>query len=518
MRIVTVLSIVLLSSFLLQARTLSYESIHAMPKSVEKDYYIWRYILSPKSSKQEAQKLIKETFRINGKLAKAYKKKTGHKAPVRSRAKSRPSKKEVATYKKKIKATLDLLKKDKPFQEWLKLPLDMKIFVFNHAGKSGRKMLDRPISGKLFAQLSTDYSFNDSIYRIKKEHLPNWRKNLLHLPAKNHKLSYASLVKLGFIALYEGRTNIAETYFVLASKKAQDRDDLDKALFWAYISNNNKKYLKSLVNSYEINVYTLMARDILHLKYPSVITPSLPKAHLMDKEISDPIFWARLKKKIFSKKYNLKSLAQEFKSAEAIGYYTYIMAKASREKDQYFPMPYRDILSKLPKSRQAILYAIARQESRFVPASISVSYALGMMQFMPFLVRHIAKQRGEKVDYDSMFDPRKALIYANEHMNYLTKWLKHPLFIAYAYNAGIGYTRRLIRKEFMFNGKGPYEPYISLELVDNDQARHYGKRVLANYVIYMNKLGVPLRITDLLKTLHLPEKTDNFRKRKHKNG
>jgi len=146
-----------------------------------------------------------------------------------------------------------------------------------------------------------------------------------------------------------------------------------------------------------------------------------------------------------------------------------------------------------------------------VPASISSSFALGMMQIMPFLVEHLAKQRGEKVDYDDMFDPRKALIYANDHMNYLTKWLKHPLFIAYAYNAGIGYTRRMIRKKHMFNGKGAYEPYISLESVDNDQARHYGKHVLANYVIYMNKLGVHVRITDLLRTVHIPSKTDNFR-------
>jgi soluble lytic murein transglycosylase len=189
------------------------------------------------------------------------------------------------------------------------------------------------------------------------------------------------------------------------------------------------------------------------------------------------------------------------------------MAKASKGKKQYFPMPYRDILSRLPKKRQAMIYAIARQESRFVPACISTSFAVGMMQFMPFLVRHIAKQRHEKLDYESMFEPRKSLIYANDHLDYLYKWLQHPLFVAYAYNAGIGYTRRLIRKSYMFNGKGEYEPYLSLETVDNDQARHYGKHVLANYVIYMNKLGIPTRITNLLSSIHIPEKTDKFRKR-----
>ncbi len=499
----------------LNARELNYEIIHSMPKGVEKDYYIWRYMLDPGSKKNEAKKLIQETYRINGKLAKAYRKKTGLKVPIKNKKLSPKISKER---KIKLKKTLDMLNEDDPFAKWLKMPIDMKIFAFNHAGKSGRKKLDHPITAQLFAELTTKYGFNDSIYRIKKERLPNFTKALLNPPAKNNKLSYKSLIILGFNALYAGKESIAQIYFQLAAQKAKMREEFDKALFWAYMSKKDKRFLNELTKSYDINVYTLMARDILHLKYPSTITPDLPQAHLIDRNISDPIFWANLKKKIFSKKYDLKKLALEYKSAEAVGYYSYIMAKASREKDQYFPMPYRDILSKLPKERQAILYAIARQESRFVPASISTSFAVGMMQFMPFLVRHIAKQRGEKADLDSMFDPKKSLVYANEHMNYLTKWLKHPLFIAYAYNAGIGYTRKLIRKDYMFNGKGPYEPYISLELVDNDQARHYGKRVLANYVIYMNKLGVKLRITDLLKTLHLPEKTDNFRKRKQRNG
>jgi len=34
--------------------------------------------------------------------------------------------------------------------------------------------------------------------------------------------------------------------------------------------------------------------------------------------------------------------------------------------------------------RKALMLAIARQESKFIPASISRSFALGMMQFMPF--------------------------------------------------------------------------------------------------------------------------------------
>ncbi len=510
-----VILLFLLAVGILAARPLDYATIHAMPKSVEKDYYLWRYLSSSKATRSEAEKLIREAKRINGKLAKAYRKKTGHKPPKHIGRRHKPltaAQKKAIAQKKAV--TLALLKSDNPWQRWLQLSPAMQVYVLNHAGTTGRRQLDHQITPELFAQLSTQYGFNETIRRIRHERLPEWSKALLYPPAKKHRLTHRTLLALGFNALYRGKPAVGEMYFRLAARKSIKREEVDQALFWAYMSRRNTSYLHKLTHSYDINLYTLLARDILHLKYPRTITPALPKGHLLSRTISDPIAWAKLKKKIFDKQVDKSALAKHYREADAVGYYSYILSKASRDTEQYFPMPYRDLLAKLPKSRQAILYAIARQESRFVPASISTSYALGMMQIMPFLVRHLAKKRHEKVDYDAMFDPRKALIYANEHMNYLTKWLKHPLFIAYAYNAGIGYTRRLIRKKHLFNGKGPYEPYLSLELVDNAQARHYGKHVLTNYVMYMNKLGTPLRMTDLLSFIHEPKKTDNFRKRK----
>ena len=507
--------LLLLAVSILTARPLDYTTLHAMPKSVEKDYYLWRYISSQKATKSDSEKLIREAKYINGKLAKAYRTKTGHKAPRHSGRTHKPlTVAQKAAEAKKKATTLSLLKSEDPWQAWLRLSPAMQVYVLNHAGTAGRKRLDHPVSAELFARLSTQYHFNQTIRRIRHERLPNWSQALLNPPAKKHRLTHRTLLALGFNALYRGKPAIGEMYFRLAAQKSRKREEVDQALFWAYMSRRNTSYLRKLTRSYDINLYTLLARDILHLKYPQTITPTLPKGRLLKRTISDPIAWAKLKQKIFDKKVDKKALAQHYREADAVGYYSYILSKASRDTAQYFPMPYRDLLTKLPKSRQAILYAIARQESRFVPASISTSYALGMMQIMPFLVRHLAKKRHEKVDYDAMFDPRKALIYANDHMAYLTKWLKHPLFIAYAYNAGIGYTRKLIRKKHLFNGKGPYEPYLSLELVDNAQARHYGKHVLTNYVIYMNKLGTPLRITDLLSFIHEPKKTDNFRKRK----
>ena len=109
-----------------------------------------------------------------------------------------------------------------------------------------------------------------------------------------------------------------------------------------------------------------------------------------------------------------------------------------------------------------------------------------------------------------MFNPRKAIVYANHHLNYLTKYLHSPLFIAYAYNGGIGFTKKLLRKPGYFK-KGPYEPYLSIEKIGNAEAREYGKKVLVNYVIYLNLLGVNARIKPLIDELVYPSKTDSFR-------
>jgi soluble lytic murein transglycosylase len=208
---------------------------------------------------------------------------------------------------------------------------------------------------------------------------------------------------------------------------------------------------------------------------------------------------------------DLEDLADMCKSKATVGMHTYLKARACNYRKSYFPLPYRRTMKKFSKERQALIYAIARQESRFVPASVSRSFALGMMQFMPFLIDHVAKEKGEHIDYDMIFFPKKAIEYADFHLDYLNKWLYHPLFVAYAYNGGIGFTRKLIKNKSYFR-RGPFEPYLSMEKMTNVEAREYGKRVLTNYVVYLNKLGKPTRILPYIDILTTPSKTVKFRK------
>jgi len=356
--------------------------------------------------------------------------------------------------------------------------------------------------------------FNKSIGYIKSERLNYLQKGFRFPISKGSKLDGRNSMAFAFNALRRGDERLASSYFRQATKYPEEREDLDAALFWLYLTTKNRAYIDRLLKSYDVNIYTLSARDIAKAPYPQTLSPKLPVVERLNSSAYlEPIYWARIKKQAKNASpATLTNLANQYRSKNTVGYYTWLMAKASKDVKQYFPMPYRSTIRGLPATRQALLYAIARQESRFVPGSISTSYALGLMQIMPFLVKDLAKQRHERIDYDDMFNPRIALKYANTHMNYLNKWLQHPLFVAYAYNAGIGYTKRMLRKGNLFRGRSKYDPYMSMELLDNDQARRYGKHVLANYVIYMNKLGVPVRLSAMLRMLHIPARTDKFRR------
>jgi soluble lytic murein transglycosylase len=99
-----------------------------------------------------------------------------------------------------------------------------------------------------------------------------------------------------------------------------------------------------------------------------------------------------------------------------------------------------------------------------------------------------------------MLKPYKNYEYADEHVSFLDKSLKHPLFIAYAYNGGYGFLRKHIKTKKLFS-KGEYEPFMSMELISYDESKKYGKKVLANYIVYSKILGLNYTITNLFETL-----------------
>jgi len=231
--------------------------------------------------------------------------------------------------------------------------------------------------------------------------------------------------------------------------------------------------LKELLKKSRVSFYTLYAYESANKKF-------LIRRKIINKNISKPKYdqtnpWDVLK--FFDelkKRKDLFTFAKELDSNKSIALKALVLDKAFKYKYNFFITP--KIYNDKNLSFKSFVYAIARQESRFIPASVSRSYALGAMQIMPFLVRQYKKSVFNQFDY------KTNIKLGAKHLMWLFNKLKDPLMVAYAYNGGIGFVNRKVKPYFKYEGK--YEPFLSMELVPYDESREYGKKVIANYVIY----------------------------------
>ncbi|HVE49641.1 MAG TPA: transglycosylase SLT domain-containing protein [Casimicrobiaceae bacterium] len=135
----------------------------------------------------------------------------------------------------------------------------------------------------------------------------------------------------------------------------------------------------------------------------------------------------------------------------------------------------------------ALLFAIARQESRFSPDIVSSAGAQGLMQLMPATARWIAKQLGETgfkpsrvTDID--LNTRFGAFYFRHCLERLDN---HPALAAAAYNAGPGRAQA-------WRPVVPLEGAIWVETIPFNETRDYVKKVLANAMFYTRTLGKPV--------------------------
>ena len=323
------------------------------------------------------------------------------------------------------------------------------------------------------------------------------------------------LFYLGLNQLLRGTKSRAIELFQLSGDKAYYQSDKDKALFWqALASEKNDLMWKLLAQSWDINFYTLYAMEKTGTFPENYYSQLQTSDAVSDLNLSDPFVWNDLLDTIDrTPKNELYALAKRYDAKNLVPLQSFIIEKASRYRLQGYVMPYDEELKDVDTDTKAIIYALMRQESRFIPAALSYSYALGLMQMMPFLCRAMDGQVdcGRETLFE-MFDPHINLLYAKPHIAWLQYRVYHPLFIAYAYNGGIGFTKRYLLDD-KFN-PGPYEPFLSMELMRTTETREYGKKVLTNYVVYKKILGEPVSLIDLCETLLHPSKTDRFRKTK----
>lgn len=220
-------------------------------------------------------------------------------------------------------------------------------------------------------RLSHSAKFNQFAYNVaQNDKLDNVQKSLLSVtPAAG--INAKALFYLGLNALKYEEKERALYFFELSNERSTKGEEKDKALFWQYLVTKDKHYLERIVQDNDINMYSLYAYEMLDLPYKNIVSPVLEGTH-PSFNVNDPFAWIKVMNKVYHmSSEEVETLAQSFKYANTLPHYSYLMERATRYSKNYYPIPYPEEINSYTIHRQALMLAIARQESRFIPSVVS---------------------------------------------------------------------------------------------------------------------------------------------------
>jgi peptidoglycan lytic transglycosylase len=159
---------------------------------------------------------------------------------------------------------------------------------------------------------------------------------------------------------------------------------------------------------------------------------------------------------------------------------------------------------------RALIFALMRQESQFLPEARSQAGATGLMQLMPATARSMAERTGvplashnRKAERQALKDPEFNLSLAQEYVHVLLKdsRIKRNLILfAVAYNHGPTASAPWFATQAEFRD----DPLLFLESVPWAESRVFTMRVLTNYWIYRLRLNQATPALDALAAGHWP--------------
>ncbi len=166
-----------------------------------------------------------------------------------------------------------------------------------------------------------------------------------------------------------------------------------------------------------------------------------------------------------------------------------------------FPTPYQDLVQHYAAQyglEPALVFAVIRQESAFVPDARSSAGALGLMQILPATGRSIARSLNEKLPHTlQLLDPERNVRFGTFYLQRrLREMDDHAVLAAAAYNAGQGRVRTWL----------PHQAEVAsdvwIETLPFFETRDYVQRVLTYTAIYNQRLGrPPLVISTLMPAI-----------------
>ena len=144
---------------------------------------------------------------------------------------------------------------------------------------------------------------------------------------------------------------------------------------------------------------------------------------------------------------------------------------------------------------KALVYAFVRQESCFNNRAESYVGALGLMQIMPDTAKELASLLQCRFSKQSLKDPaynlRLGQAYLIQLMNEYPQVQNNLMFLAAAYNAGPG---NLNKWKNTMNYQD--DPLLFLEVLPSKETRGFIERILVNYWVYRNLMGLSLDTLD----------------------
>lgn len=539
-------------SFAFSQEKIDLNFLKQKPVGIARDFYIWSFLQDPKTSLNDAIQAYQMVFRKNPKIEKLLAQKGYiHELPKDIRCKQLPIQElknedaECISFGIKLShipsiSSIDaqkltqkieninpilaqeiaILQKKDILQASLKSQ-NAQIFseIFYGLNQQQRvKWFDHQIDSKQFEILANQNhpNFNKMLqYLLLSDHFKHIKRSILQ--SQITQVDEKILLLLGIIHLKNKNKNQALHYFKLAFNEGKNPLTRDKALFWQYRISKDHNLLKQLAQSTQLNLYTIYATQTLKTKPRYTIISKLNniKSSNANFNISDPFEWQLLREnflKIPTGDELKPLLDQSLAHSNSQPHFAFMLNRIKKFRNNYFLMPYSQMLTWQNPHQKALTYAIAKQESHLIPALVSTSYALGMMQIMPFNLDPIAKALGkQKMRFDDLFKPEIALEFGRYYLKELEDEFKHPLFVAYAYNGGPGFWRRTLNKKTLFIKGREYDPWLSLELIPYEESKNYGPLVLTNYVIYQQLLGNHINLDTLLSQtlVNLSKKENN---------
>lgn len=139
----------------------------------------------------------------------------------------------------------------------------------------------------------------------------------------------------------------------------------------------------------------------------------------------------------------------------------------------------------------ALAHALIRQESQFDPEIKSPAGAMGLMQVMPGTAKEVAKKRGWQHQNEWMTTrPQQNVLIGSAYLNDVIARFggSYPLALA-AYNAGPRNVSEWLQ-EFGDPRRGDVDWVDWIELIPIYETRNYVQRVMENYIVYKEHMGL----------------------------